>query len=59
MPRDCPGVPLPSGFRTLTDEERQRVELSPEAKARVLAKMRSVDEARLHAMAEAHGYVIG
>lgn len=54
-----PGVPLASGFEPQHGGRRRRVELSPEARQRVLDKMRSVDEARRRAMEGASSYVIG
>ena len=54
-----PGVPLSSGFESVHGGRRRRVELSPEARQRVLDKMRSVDGARRRAMEDGHGFVIG
>lgn len=54
-----PGVPLSSGFRYLTPAEAAEVELSPEAKARVLAKLRDVDRARLEAAVAARTAIVG
>ena len=54
-----PGVPLASGFEPVHGGRRRRVELSKEARARVEAKQRSVDEARRRAMEGASSYVIG
>lgn len=54
-----PGVPLASGFEPEHGGQRRRVQLSKEARERVLAKMRSVDEARRRAMEGASSYVIG
>ena len=54
-----PGVPLPSGFEPEHGGRRRNVRLSPEARQRVLDKMRSVDEARRRAMEDGHGFVIG
>lgn len=52
---ECPGVPLPSGFTNY----RPAPELSPEAKARVLAKMESVRRARAAAYVSSLTAVIG
>lgn len=54
-----PGVPLASGFEPVHGGRRRRVELSQEARARIEAKQRSVDEARRRAMEGAHNHVIG
>lgn len=54
-----PGVPLASGFEPVHGGLRRRVELSKEARARIEAKQRSVDEARRRAMEGASSYVIG
>lgn len=54
-----PGVPLASGFEPEHGGRRRHVALSKEARERVLAKMRSVDEARRRAMEAGHSHVIG
>lgn len=54
-----PGEPLDSGFRFRPSAEVPEAALSPEAKARVLAKIESVDAARRLALAESKTAVIG
>lgn len=50
-----PGTPMPSGF----DNWRPATGMSPEAKARVLAKMESVDRARAAAYVASLTAVVG
>lgn len=54
-----PGVPLSSGFSYRPADELPELQLSDEAKDRVLAKMDSVADARRRAAASASTYVIG
>lgn len=52
---ELPGLPLPSGF----DNWRRGPKLSPEATARVLAKIDSVNQARARAYVSSLTAVLG
>jgi hypothetical protein len=54
-----PGRPLDSGFRFRPARSVPEAELSPEARARVLEKIESVDEARLRAARDGHTSYVG
>lgn len=52
-----PGTPLASGF--LSGAGRRGARLSPEAQARVLDKMKSVDQARFRAAQDSRTAYVG
>ena len=54
-----PGEPMGSGFRFRRARDVPDVQLSDEARQRVLRKMESVDEARLKAAKEGHTAYVG
>jgi hypothetical protein len=54
-----PGEPLESGFNLRSTAEAPEATLSPDAQARVLEKIDSVDEARLRAAKDGHTAYIG
>lgn len=54
-----PGEPLASGFTFKPTRAVPEARLSDEARARILAKMDSVDQARLRAAREGHTAYVG
>lgn len=54
-----PGKPLDSGFRFRPAAEHPELQLSPEARRRVLAKIESVRQARLRAAEQAGQSIVG
>ena len=56
---DAFSTPIGTGMRRLTKAEQKAAELSPEAKARVLAFIDEADRCRSRAAAEARFHVIG
>jgi hypothetical protein len=56
---DLPGEPLDTGFRFRDARSVPEAQLSRDARERVLAKMDSVDEARLRAAKEGQTAYVG
>ncbi len=56
---ELPGEPLESGFRFRKSRDAPGGMLSKEARQRVIAKMDSVDQARLRAARDGHTAYIG
>ena len=52
-------IPLESGLRELTDEERKMFELDDEAKQRLDERMADIRRCQLYAMARAQTYYVG
>lgn len=56
---DRPGEPLDSGFTFRPASEVPEAQLSPAARARVVAKIENVDDARLRAAQDGHTSYVG
>jgi hypothetical protein len=58
-PLELPGKALDSGFRFRPARDVPEAQLSADARARVITKMDSVDEARLRAAKDGHTAYVG